>query len=148
MSRSVIDFLNSANAAVISYEKAHLRVENLTLQLKKLERSGQTGVNAQDLKDRLEKARLLELEAVRKEMRQYHAVSEFIEQLPTAVMRSVMRYRYLFGLLSWHDISRLLAADGRGMSERNVFRVHAKAVKIAQKKWDELDGNLQQNGRS
>lgn len=67
------------------------------------------------------------------------AVSDFIDLLPSPESREVLHLRYCLQL-RWTEIASELRASGYYYSERQVFRLHGKALNEARRLWAEREG--------
>ena len=131
-------FLESANEALLECKRVQRRVERLSLQCEKLVRAeGLQNPSAalRELWELLEEERVRETEAVREEMRRYRAVEDFIAAIPDATCRTILRRRYLEGEDTWLQIRFRLERDGKYISERQVCRLHGKALALAEEAW-------------
>lgn len=128
-------FLMSANEALMEYKRIKRRVDRLSLQCEKLVRQGELLRPSERLTELwrlLEEERVREIEAVRHEMERYRAVEDFIAALPDPTARTILRRRYLESEDTWLQIRFRLERDGKYISERQVCRLHAEALRMAQ----------------
>lgn len=136
--KEVRAFLESANEALLEYKRIRRRTERLSLQCEKLVRSegvGNPSEALQELWKLLEEERVRETEAVREEMRRYRAVEDFIAAIEDPTCRTILRRRYLEGEDTWLQIRFRLERDGKYISERQVCRLHQKALRLAETLW-------------
>lgn len=64
-------------------------------------------------------------------------VSDFIEGLYAPENKEVLRLRYC-ERLRWTDVADRMAAAGYYYTDRQVFRIHGRALNEARKKWKEI----------
>ena len=65
------------------------------------------------------------------------SVDAFIETLRAGDHRVILRLRYI-QMLPWSKVLKKLPDYGMFYEDRNVYRLHARALQEAQEKWDEL----------
>lgn len=136
--QDVKEFLMSAGEALLEAKRIQRRVDSLRLQCEKLVRQNglaQPGEALKELWALLEEERVREVEAVRREMACYRAVEDFIATIPDGALRTILRRRYLESNDTWLQIRFRLERDGRYISERQVARLHEKALGVAQTLW-------------
>lgn len=68
-------------------------------------------------------------------------VSDFIDTLPTPENREVLHLRYC-DLLRWPEVAAGMKSSGYYYSDRQVYRIHGRALHEAREKWKEY-----RNGR-
>ena len=63
-------------------------------------------------------------------------IEKFIDSIPTAVCRVILRLRYI-ELLHWKDLERRLKKSGTYSYEQaQIFRLHGAALREARELWD------------
>lgn len=131
-------FLESANEALMECKRLRRRVDKLSIQCEKLVlQKGlvHPGEKLEELWRLLEEERGREIEAVRREMKCYRAVEDFIAALPDPIERTVLRRRYLDGETTWTRIGFFLQGDGVHYSERQLYRLYDSAMTSAAALW-------------
>ena len=68
-------------------------------------------------------------------MERYREVAAFIDYLPDATCRTILRRRYLDGDTTWVRILFRLERDGVYYSERQIYRLYTAAMKMAERLW-------------
>lgn len=63
-------------------------------------------------------------------------VSDFVDSLPTPASREILQLKYCLGL-RWPEVVEQLQNTGLCYSERQVYRLHGKALNEAREKWKE-----------
>lgn len=131
----VMDFLESAQAAALEGRRLRRRLMELSQRRNALKK--QRGEAARKLDRLLEEERKREYAVAGEEMKCYRAVEAFVSRVPDGMHRTILRRRYLDTERSWPKISQSLAADGVSYSERQLARLHAEAVEVARRLWEQ-----------
>ncbi len=63
-------------------------------------------------------------------------VFDFVESLPTPECREVLYHRYCAGL-RWPDVMHAMRGSGYYYTDRQIFRIHGRALSEARAKWKE-----------
>lgn len=79
-------------------------------------------------------ARTKELEAIKRAEEQRERVEAFIARIEPAIYREVLTLRYI-SCHGWGRVQRELRKAGRYYSDRQIFRIHDKALTEAKKLW-------------
>lgn len=67
-------------------------------------------------------------------------VSAFVSSVPGEDNREVLYLRYCEGL-SWPEVLRAMQADRCCYSERQMYRIHGRALAEARIKWEEIQND-------
>ena len=133
--RTVVDFLESAEAAVLELKRLRRRLD--ALDKRRGELCDRRGAAAKKLTQMIVNERARELELVGEEIENYQLVEKFVARLPESAQRTILRRRYLDVGKSWEEIREELAKDGLYYSQRHLQRLHAQALEAAQKLWNQ-----------
>lgn len=139
---SVREFLESAKFAHARAARLSDKIARLTAQVERItpSYSGMPGGGSADhtaawtalaqLKSEYEE------QLVMAEQRE-KAVADFIDSLPTPECREVLVLRYC-DCLRWPEVMDCMEDAGYSYSDRQVFRLHGRALNEAREKWKEI----------
>lgn len=68
-----------------------------------------------------------------------HMIEDFIDDIPTAMSRIILRLRYV-ELLDWRDIPKALEKSRIYYSEQHIYRLHGIALREARELWNKRKG--------
>lgn len=138
----VIEFLRSAIEARIDLRRHKKRVAELDARCARLvaNMNGMPGGGGnnhghEQLWNQLAEAREAELAATRRAEEQERAVERFINQLPCAIHRSILKLKYVDNK-NWPQVLFALYEVGVYYSERQLYRHHDRALQFARALWD------------
>ena len=131
----VVDFLESAEAAVLEVKRLHRRVDELKARRDQLQT--QKGAVARKIAQRIADEQARELAVVSEELESYRRVERFVARVPEKTHRTILRRRYLDTGKSWTEIQDDLARDGLYYSQRHLLRLHTQALEAARELWDQ-----------
>ena len=132
---AVLSFLESAGAAALERKRLQRRLEGLNKQ--RAELRTRRGTAARRIGTLIDVEREREVAATQRELESYREVEEFLDRIPDATYRTILRRRYLDVGLSWTEIQDRLAEDGVYYSQRHIIRLHTQAVEAARTLWQE-----------
>ena len=141
----VVEFLESAEAAVLEGRRLQRRLE--TLEERRSSLRVRNGAVARKLAQMILAEREREIAVVKEELESYQRVEAFVARVPGRVNRTILRRKYLDVGKSWTEIGEDLAQDGLYYSQRHLLRLHTQAVEAAGKLWDEERGEEKVKGR-
>lgn len=136
----VKEFLLSAREAALELARRRERVKQLEWRCQRLS-AGSFGSRSSGNYDSgdavlalLADARDEEVRAMVREQEKLRQVTAFIERVDGGVLRMVLRLRYL-ELLPWLQVQKAMNKAGVWYSERQVMRLHARALAAAADLW-------------
>lgn len=140
---SVREFLESARWAHAKAARLSRKIEQLKTQVEHITPSYSgmpSGGSADSSSAWAALAQLRsEYEAERVKAEQLEkAVYDFIESLAVPEHRMVLSRRYC-DRLRWPEVIEVLKEDGYSYSDRQVFRLHGRALNEARRKWKETN---------
>lgn len=148
----VRDFLLSASRAHVDACTLRRKIERLTAQIERITPTyllapggGSTDrdaalVTLADL-SREYQCKLVAAECIEAQ------VSAFVSTVPGEDNREVLYLRYCEGL-SWSQVLRAMQADRCCYSERQMYRIHGRALAEARIKWEEIQNEHIQNNET
>lgn len=135
-------FLTSAREVGMELARHRGRVQQLELRCRKVTTAGPGGFgggsydSADGLLAMLCDARDEEVRAMAREQEKLRAIGDFIDRLEGAdVLRMILRLRYL-EYLNWAGVRRAMEKAGVWYSERQILRLHGKALEAAAALWE------------
>lgn len=139
----VREFLESAKWARVKSSRLARKIAQLTSQVERITPSYSgmpSGGGGDVLAAWTSLAQIKEeyLEAMARAERREKEVSEFVDSLPSPECREILQLRYCLGL-RWPEVIEQLKGSGLYYSERNVYRMHGKALNEAREKWKEIN---------
>ncbi|MBP5462191.1 MAG: hypothetical protein J6Y20_08720 [Lachnospiraceae bacterium] len=138
----VREFLESAKWAHAKAARLSRKIEQLTTQVEHItpSYSGMPGGGSTDVSASwaaLAQLRSEYMEEIVLAERREKEVSDFINSLPIPEHRAVLLFRYCDGL-RWPSVIEAMQGAGYYYSDRQVFRLHGRALSSAREKWREV----------
>lgn len=136
-------FLESAIEAKTEIQRFKSRVAELESRCEKVTPGmsgmpGGGGSDAQAMWSLLADERAKLLESIKQELKAYHSVEAFINEIPDRYHRAILRLRYLSSM-GWVGVQMKLYESGVFYSERHIYRLHDEALDSAAELWSKRE---------